>query len=96
VTPVWQVADPYDLELAMVITRGGEQVWQGTTRTDQLHRRLDDLVAWLHRELEFPDGVWLSTGTSLVPELPFTLADGDHVRITIPGVGELGNTVRRG
>lgn len=96
VTPAWEVADPYALELAMVIIRGGEAIWQGTTETAQLHRKLDDLVAWLHRDLEFPDGVWLSTGTSLVPELPFTLADGDVVKITIPGVGELSNPVRRG
>lgn len=96
ITPAWQVPDPYQLELALMITRGGEQVWQGSTSTEQLHRRLDDLVGWLFRELEFPDGVWLSTGTSLVPELPFTLADGDLVTITIPGVGELSNTVRRG
>ncbi len=96
VTPAWQVADPYALELGMVIIRGGEAIWQGTTETAQLHRKLDDLVDWLYRDLEFPDGAWLSTGTSLVPELPFTLADGDVVTITIPGVGELSNTVRRG
>ena len=96
VTPAWQVADPYALELGMVIIRGGETIWQGTTETAQLHRKLDDLVDWLYRDLEFPDGAWLSTGTSLVPELPFTLADGDVVTITIPGVGELSNTVRRG
>ncbi|WP_152366060.1 fumarylacetoacetate hydrolase family protein [Microlunatus speluncae] len=96
VTPVWQVADPYALELGMVIIRDGETIWQGNTETSQLHRKLDDLVDWLFRDLEFPDGVWLSTGTSLVPELPFTLADGDQVKITIPGVGELSNPVRRG
>ena len=28
----------------------------------------------------------LSTGTSLVPELPFTLEAGDEVRITISGI----------
>lgn len=96
VTPVWQVDDPYALELSLVITRGGEQVWSGSTSTAQLHRRFDDLVGWLRRELDFPDGAWLSTGTSLVPELPFTLADGDRVTITIPGVGELSNPIRRG
>ncbi|GAB3743749.1 fumarylacetoacetate hydrolase family protein [Microlunatus parietis] len=96
VTPVWQVDDPYALELALMITRDGEQVWSGSTSTAQLHRRFDDLVGWLRRELDFPDGVWLSTGTSLVPELPFTLADGDRVTITIPGVGELSNPIRRG
>ena len=39
----------------------------------------------------------LSTGTSLVPELPFTLQAGDEVRITISGIdGALVNPVVRG
>lgn len=96
ITPAWEVGDPQALPLALEITRNGEVAWQGETNTDQLHRQLDDLVGWLHRELEFPDGVWLSTGTCLVPELPFSLADGDIVTITIEGVGRLSNTVRRG
>ena len=38
----------------------------------------------------------LSTGTSLVPELPFTLEAGDEVRIRVSGIGELVNPVVRG
>jgi 2-dehydro-3-deoxy-D-arabinonate dehydratase len=38
----------------------------------------------------------LSTGTSLVPDLPFTLNAGDEVRIRISEVGELVNRVVRG
>jgi len=44
----------------------------------------------------FPDGAVLATGTSLVPELPFTLADGDVVTIGIEHVGVLVNPVIRG
>jgi 2-dehydro-3-deoxy-D-arabinonate dehydratase len=44
----------------------------------------------------FPDGAILSTGTSLVPELPFSLADGDVVTIRIDQVGTLVNRVIRG
>jgi 2-dehydro-3-deoxy-D-arabinonate dehydratase len=41
--------------------------------------------------------VILSTGTSLVPELPFTLQAGDEVRIAISGIdGALVNPVVRG
>lgn len=94
VTPVWQVDDPYVLELQLSIKRGGVLVWHGSASVGQLHRRLDDLVDWLHRELDFPDGVWLSTGTCLVPELPFTVLPDDVISIGIPGVGELTNYVR--
>lgn len=92
---VWEVEDPYVLPLHLTIQRDDAMVWQGSASTATLHRRIDDLVSWLFREMEFPDGVWLATGTCLVPELPFSLADGDVVTIGIDGVGTLTNTVRR-
>ena len=95
ITPVWAVADPYLLELNLTINRQGAVVWQGSASVGQLHRRLEDLVDWLHRELEFPDGVWLSTGTCVVPDLPFSVIDGDEVVIDIPGLGILTNPVER-
>lgn len=91
----WEIDDPYALALHLTIHRGESLVWQGSASTATLHRRIDDLVDWLRRETEFPDGVWLSTGTCLVPELPFSLADGDVVTIGIDGVGTLTNPVSR-
>jgi 2-dehydro-3-deoxy-D-arabinonate dehydratase len=38
----------------------------------------------------------LSTGTSLVPDLPFTLQAGDEIRIHIAQIGDLVNPVVRG
>ncbi len=95
ITPAWEVDDPYALELRLTITRAGDTAWSGSASVGQLHRRLDELVDWLRRELEFPDGVWLSTGTCLVPELPFTVADGDVITVEIPGLGTLSNPLRR-
>ncbi len=95
IKPVWDVVDPYALPLHCTIERAKSLAWQGSASTSQLHRQLTDLVEWLFRELEFPDGVWLSTGTCLVPGLPFSLADGDVVTVAIDGVGTLTNTVRR-
>jgi len=43
-------------------------------------------VGYLFRELSFPQGVYLLTGTGIVPPEQFTLAHGDQVLITI---GEL-------
>ena len=39
-------------------------------------------------------GCVLLTGTGVVPPDEFTLAPGDHVAITIDGIGTLDNTVR--
>jgi 2-dehydro-3-deoxy-D-arabinonate dehydratase len=81
----------------LTIARDGGVAWAGTATTATLHRKIDELSAWLFRENEFPAGVILSTGTSLVPELPFTLRAGDEVRITISGIdGALINPVVRG
>jgi 2-dehydro-3-deoxy-D-arabinonate dehydratase len=95
IVPVWEVPDPYALTIELTITRDGSTAWAGSAST-ALHRKIDELAAYLFRADEFPAGVILSTGTSLVPELPFTLEAGDEVRIRISGIGELANPVVRG
>ncbi len=40
-------------------------------------------MAYLYRELSFPQGVFLLTGTGIVPPEKFTLAHGDNVIITV-------------
>ena len=75
-----------DLPIALLILRSDNTIFQGTTRTSQMNRSLEELVVFLFRELDFPEGVFLMTGTGIVPKDDFTLAAGDSVRITI---GEL-------
>jgi len=96
IRPAWEVPDPYALTIAMTISRGGSVAWAGSSTTAGLRRRIDELAAYLFREDDFPFGVVLSTGTSLVPDLPFTLEAGDEIRITISEIGELVNQVVRG
>src|SRR6185437_561132 len=96
IRPAWEIPDPYALTIELTITRGGAVAWDGSARTSALHRKIDELAGYLVREDEFPAGVILSTGTSLVPDLPFTLQAGDEIRIAIPGIGELVNPVVRG
>src|SRR3954447_13078266 len=96
ITPAWEVPDPYDLAIWMAIERGGEVIWEGETRTSGLKRRLEELVEYLFREDELPDGGIISTGTALVPESPFTLEAGDEVEIAIDLLGTLRNKVARG
>jgi 2-dehydro-3-deoxy-D-arabinonate dehydratase len=93
ITLAWEVADPYALAMRMRILRGGKVHWSGEASTSELKRRLDDLVSYLYREDDFPDGVILSTGTALVPETPFTLQAGDVVEIEIDQLGLLRNPV---
>jgi 2-dehydro-3-deoxy-D-arabinonate dehydratase len=96
IRPAWELTDPYGLTIEMTISRGGEPAWTGQASTAGLRRTVPELAAFLFREDEFPAGVLLSTGTSLVPDLPFTLGAGDEIRISISGIGELVNHVVRG
>jgi 2-dehydro-3-deoxy-D-arabinonate dehydratase len=59
-------------------------------------RSFDSLISWLARENSFPDGVFLLTGTGIVPDASFSLRAGDVVEITIAGVGTLINPVMQG
>jgi len=74
------------LAIRMRIARGGKTVFEGQTSSAQLKRSLEELAGWLTRELSFPQGAILLTGTCLVPPDDFTLEPGDAVRIE---VGEL-------
>jgi len=93
IVPAWALQDPYSLDIAMDIQRGGASVWSGSTSTALLHRRFDELVDHLFRGDIFPRGVILSTGTATVPPDEFTLTEGDTVVISIESVGTLSNPV---
>ncbi len=91
----WEVVDPKRLPIRLVIRRGGAVVFEDETSTAQMHRTFDDLQSWLFRNNSFYHGVFLMTGTGIVPPSDFTLADGDEVEITIIGIGTLTNPVER-
>jgi 2-dehydro-3-deoxy-D-arabinonate dehydratase len=81
--------------IRLVIRRAGEIAFEGTTSVAQMARTPEELVDWLGRENRFPHGVVLLTGTGIVPPDVFSLAPGDHVEITIDGIGTLANPVGR-
>ena len=58
-----------------------------------LSRKPEELVEYLYRNNSFPHGCFLLTGTGVVPPDSFTLKLGDEIRITIPPIGTLLNTV---
>jgi 2-dehydro-3-deoxy-D-arabinonate dehydratase len=82
--------------IRLKIERNGETVFEGNTSVDQMARSFEDLIDYLGREQTFPDGVFLMTGTGVVPENDFTLEDGDIVHISIDGIGTLTNPIVRG
>jgi 2-dehydro-3-deoxy-D-arabinonate dehydratase len=96
ITPAWEVSDPYNLTIHLAIERNGQVYWEGETSTRELHRRFDEMVTYLFLENDFPDGVFLCTGTALVPESQFSLESGDMVQIDIEQLGTLRNPVVRG
>jgi 2-dehydro-3-deoxy-D-arabinonate dehydratase len=96
ITPAWEVSDPYNLTIRLTIERNKHVYWEGETSTRELKRGFDELVTYLFLENDFPDGVFLCTGTALVPEKQFTLQPGDVVQIRIDQLGTLRNPVVRG
>jgi 2-dehydro-3-deoxy-D-arabinonate dehydratase len=95
VVMVDELPDVSNLEIQLTIRRDGRQLFQDSTATSQLHRSLSDLMAYLLRDNEFPAGVFLMTGTGIVPPSEFTLQDGDEVTIQVEGIGSLVNPVVR-
>jgi 2-dehydro-3-deoxy-D-arabinonate dehydratase len=82
-----------ETEIEMIINRAGEAVFSGKTSLGQMKRELDELARWLFREMSFPAGCFLMTGTGIIPPPEFTLQSGDEIRITIEPIGTLVNFV---
>jgi 2-dehydro-3-deoxy-D-arabinonate dehydratase len=82
--------------IRLEIQRAGESVFQGETNVDQMARTFESLIEYLGRDQEFPHGVFLMTGTGVVPDSDFTLKPDDVVHITIDGIGTLTNPIVQG
>jgi len=84
---------PMETVIDMKISRGTEIVFDGNTNLGEMKRKTQEMVDYLFRETSFPHGVFLMTGTGIVPGTEFTLNLGDLVEITIDSIGTLSNTV---
>ncbi len=93
IRPAWEVQSADRLTITLTIERDSRVVWCGDTSTSQMRRTPRELVDYLFRGMEFPEGVIVTTGTGIVPEMSFTLHDGDLVTVTIDEVGVLTNRV---
>lgn len=90
-----EIADAHSLGIRMTITRGGVEVFSGASNTNQIARPFEELVSYIRRGNAFPTGLFICTGTGIVPPTEFTLQPGDLVAIIIEGIGTLGNPVYR-
>ena len=82
-----------DTNIHMEIKRNNTVVFEGTIQLNQMKRTLPELAGFLFREMEFPFGSFLMTGTCLVPGNDFTLQENDVVNISIDKIGTLTNLV---
>jgi 2-dehydro-3-deoxy-D-arabinonate dehydratase len=82
-----------EVEIRLTIDRAGARAFEGSTKLSQMARTLESLVEWLSKEIDFPQGVILMTGTGIVPPDSFSLASGDEISISISGIGTLTNRV---
>jgi 2-dehydro-3-deoxy-D-arabinonate dehydratase len=81
-----------ELPISLSIMRNGESAFSGETSITRMKRTLEDLAAYLYRELSFPNGAFLMTGTGIVPPESFTLQRGDMVHIRV-GEASVANVV---
>ncbi len=84
---------PSKTAIRLEIAREGKTVFNGNTTLAELKRDPKELAKFLFRENSFPQGVFLMTGTGIVPGDNFTLLRGDAIRIGIEGIGTLENHV---
>jgi 2-dehydro-3-deoxy-D-arabinonate dehydratase len=82
--------------IGLRIVRDSHVVFSGETSVSQMARQLEDLVQWLMRDNDLPNGAFMLTGTGVVPDSSFTLAANDTVHISIDGLGTLTNTIVQG
>ena len=91
--PVTDVPDLSSLLVELHIHRHGVPLFTDSVPISAMRRRPEELLDWLFSALDFPVGVVLLTGTSIVPPQELTLREGDVVEIAVPGVGTLTNPV---
>ena len=84
---------PETTAVKLEIARQGKTAYTGSTTLAELKRDPQELAGFLFRDNSFPQGVFLMTGTGVIPADDFTLSSGDIIRISIDGIGTLENYV---
>jgi 2-dehydro-3-deoxy-D-arabinonate dehydratase len=82
-----------DTAISITIQRKEETVFSNEISINQMKRKHTELAEYLFREVTFPYGTYLMTGTGIVPPDNFTVQSGDVIKISIEHIGTLVNTV---
>lgn len=85
-----------DVTIEIWVMRDEQPVFEGKSRVGEIVRPLEQLIQWLGEENSFPNGVFLLTGSGVVPRRDFTLHAGDMIEITVTGIGTLIQPVAQG
>lgn len=82
-----------DTIISLEIIRAAKTVFSGKIPISNMKRKHQELADYLFRECSFVNGVFLMTGTGIIPPDDFTLQSGDEIRIQIENIGTLVNFV---
>jgi 2-dehydro-3-deoxy-D-arabinonate dehydratase len=82
------------LEIKISIERKNKIIFNNSISTNQMKRSNQELINYLFRECSFPNGVFLMTGTGIVPPKDITLNKKDIIKIGIENIGILTNKVK--
>lgn len=85
---------PSSTRISIQISRGDALAFSEATTLAELKRTPKELIEFLFRDNSFPHGVFLMTGTGVIPDDKFTLTSRDSIKITIDGIGTLENYVQ--
>lgn len=80
-------------QISLSIFRKEKKAFEGHTTVAKIKRSFSELTHYLFREMDFPKGCFLMTGTGIVPADDFTLKVNDRIEISIEGIGTLINEV---
>ncbi len=92
IVPAWEI-DEAIFPISLKVERDNTVIFAAESASSQMKRSFPDLVSWLFRTLPMPHGVFLFTGTGIVPDSNFTLHEGDLVTISAGVLGDLQNPV---
>lgn len=79
--------------IKLEIKRQGKSAFSDSISINRMKRKHDELAGYLFKECSFPVGVFMMTGTGIVPPNDFTVEPGDEVIISIDNIGTLRNFV---
>jgi 2-dehydro-3-deoxy-D-arabinonate dehydratase len=83
-----------DAMITLEIKRNGTSAFSDSISINRMQRKHKELAAYLFMECSFPQGVFMMTGTGLVPPNEFSVTSGDEIIIGIEDIGKLSNFVQ--